>query len=144
MDNQYNDDLIADALGTDQATSPKTKTPKKKPSSRNASKAKATEAGSAGKHTGKIIRPKANASAKPKTKKAQLIALLSKPNGTKLTVLVERLEWQSHTVRAALSGLRKRGFVISASKSAKGGETVYAIASAPTSDEAGKAISASS
>ena len=42
-------------------------------------------------------------------------------------MIVERLGWQAHTVRAALSGLRKQGIEVAASKSAKTGETVYAI-----------------
>ncbi|MCB1461984.1 MAG: DUF3489 domain-containing protein [Nitratireductor sp.] len=65
-----------------------------------------------------------------KSKKGQLIGLLSKRGGARISVLVERLGWQTHTVRAALSGLRKQGFVISVSKSAKSDETVYAITSA--------------
>lgn len=63
-----------------------------------------------------------------KSKKDQLIALLSKPNGTRVSVLVDRLGWQAHTVRAALSGLRKQGLGITTSKSAKTGEALYTIA----------------
>lgn len=70
-----------------------------------------------------------------KSKKEQLIGLLSKPVGVRVSVLVERLGWQAHTVRAALSGLRKQGFAIAVSKSAKTGETVYAITSAPDAAE---------
>ncbi len=71
-----------------------------------------------------------SSSAKPagKSKKDQLIALLSKPNGARISVLVERLGWQAHTVRAALSGLRKQGLEIATSKSPKTGEAVYVIA----------------
>ena len=43
-------------------------------------------------------------------------------------MIVERLGWQAHTVRAALSGLRKQGFEIKTAKSRKTGETVYSIA----------------
>lgn len=69
-----------------------------------------------------------------KSKKNQLIGLLSKPNGARVSVLAERLQWQAHTVRAALSGLRKQGFEIATSKSAKTGETVYAITDYPAAD----------
>ena len=62
-----------------------------------------------------------------KSKKDQLVALLSKPNGARISVIVERLGWQAHTVRAALSGLRKQGFEIKTAKSKKTGETVYSI-----------------
>lgn len=68
-----------------------------------------------------------------KSKKDQLIGLLSKPNGARASVLVERLQWQAHTVRAALSGLRKQGYEIATSTSAKTGETVYAITGQPAS-----------
>ena len=61
------------------------------------------------------------------SKKDQLVALLSKPNGARISVIVERLGWQAHTVRAALSGLRKQNIEVVTSRSPKTGETVYAI-----------------
>ena len=75
------------------------------------------------------IKPKSAGTGKSaaKSKKDQLVALLSKPNGARISVIVERLGWQAHTVRAALSGLRKQGIEIATSKSPKTGETVYAI-----------------
>ena len=62
-----------------------------------------------------------------KSKQDQLVALLSKPNGVRVSVISERLGWQAHTVRAAISGLRKRGYEVVTSKSPKTGEMVYAI-----------------
>jgi predicted ArsR family transcriptional regulator len=77
------------------------------------------------------------------SKKDQLIALLSKPNGARVSVIAERLQWQAHTVRAALSGLRKQGFGITTSRAAKTGETVYAITEQPAGrDNVAKAASA--
>jgi len=78
-----------------------------------------------------------------KNKQDQLITLLSKPNGARISVIIERLGWQAHTVRAAVSGLRKRGFEIATSKSAKTGEIVYAIKTRPVT-EAAEPIEASS
>ncbi|MBU2486111.1 MAG: DUF3489 domain-containing protein [Alphaproteobacteria bacterium] len=74
-------------------------------------------------------RIRSSKSSKPpaKTKQDQLVALLSKPNGVRVTVISQRLGWQAHTVRAAISGLRKRGNEIVTSKSPKTGEMVYAI-----------------
>lgn len=69
-----------------------------------------------------------------KSKKDQLIALLSKPSGARISVIIEKLGWQAHTVRAALSGLRKQDFEIMTSKSAKSGETVYTILPRSESD----------
>ena len=73
-----------------------------------------------------------------KSKKDQLVALLSKPNGARISMIVERLGWQAHTVRAALSGLRKQGVEVAASKAPKTGETVYTIV-ASSSGEGGQA-----
>jgi len=78
-----------------------------------------------------------------KSKQDQLIAFLSKPNGARISVIIERLGWQAHTVRAAVSGLRKRGFEIATSKSAKTGEIVYAIKARPGT-EAAEPVEASS
>lgn len=66
-----------------------------------------------------------------KSKKDQLLALIAKPAGTKLSVLAERLGWKAHTVRAALSGLRKQGHQILATKAPKTGESVYRLMPAP-------------
>jgi hypothetical protein len=57
-----------------------------------------------------------------KSKQDQLVALLSKPNGVRVSVISDRLGWQAHTVRAAISGLRKRGHEIVTSKALKTGE----------------------
>ena len=67
-------------------------------------------------------RPKAH-----KPKKDQLLALVAKPGGTRISVLSDRLGWQAHTVRAALSGLRKQGHQILATKAPKTGEAVYQV-----------------
>jgi predicted ArsR family transcriptional regulator len=67
-------------------------------------------------------RPKAH-----KPKKDQLLALVTKPGGTRISVLSERLGWQAHTVRAALSGLRKQGHQIMAARAPKTGEAVYQV-----------------
>ncbi len=64
---------------------------------------------------------------KNKTKKDRLISLLSKPKGARVSVLCKALGWQKHTVRAALSGLRKQGAAIKTSRSAKGDEAVYSL-----------------
>jgi predicted ArsR family transcriptional regulator len=62
-----------------------------------------------------------------KPKKDQLLALVTKPGGTRISVLSERLGWQAHTVRDALSGLRKQGHQILATKAPKTGEAVYQL-----------------
>jgi predicted ArsR family transcriptional regulator len=54
-------------------------------------------------------RPSGNAAA---SKKAKLEALLARARGATLSQLKEELGWQPHTVRAAISGLRKAGHTI--------------------------------
>lgn len=73
----------------------------------------------------------ASAARRPTTKKSRLIALLTARNGARTPTICKSLGWQKHTVRAALSGLRKEGHVITASKSARDGTTVYRMETSP-------------
>ena len=63
------------------------------------------------------------------SKLAQLVALLTTPEGSGLDALVTALGWQPHTVRAALTRLRQDGFDVAKSKDAAG-KTVYRITGA--------------
>lgn len=58
-----------------------------------------------------------------KTKAALLSVMLLQPAGASLQGLMSATGWQAHTVRAALSGLRKAGVAISRTTSDVG--TVY-------------------
>lgn len=69
---------------------------------------------------------------KPMTKKEQLIKLLSAKPGADIKSISEKLGWQQHTTRAAMSGLRKAGFEVAGEKPSKGGLSKYRILSAPT------------
>jgi DNA-binding IclR family transcriptional regulator len=86
-----------------------------------------------------MTKSKGNAKPVPKklnsgrvTKKAQLIKLLGAKSGTDLKTLSDKLDWQPHTTRAAMSGLRKAGYAVICVKSAKGGASKYRIQAAPT------------
>ena len=59
------------------------------------------------------------------TKAAMLRARLAEPGGVSLAALIEATGWQAHTLRAALSGLRKTGLTITRRR--EGTDTVYAI-----------------
>mgnify|MGYP001101399897 CR=1 FL=1 len=65
------------------------------------------------------------------TKKAKLISLLGKDRGADVGSLSKRLGWLPHTTRAALSGLRKSGYVITSGKSGNGKLRRYRITSLP-------------
>ncbi len=58
-------------------------------------------------------------SAKP-TKIETIIKLLHRPNGASLPQLQKATDWQPHSLRAALTGLRKKGHNVERSKDAKG------------------------
>jgi hypothetical protein len=67
------------------------------------------------------------AASRPNSKKAKLVALLARPKGAAMRDLTRATGWQSHSVRAALSGLRKSGIGIVRVKDTRG-ETVYRVA----------------
>ena len=69
------------------------------------------------------------------TKAALLRARLAKSGGVSLTEMMQLTGWQAHTLRAALTGLRKTGVILSRRR--EGGDTIYAIdpaGPAPASD----------
>ena len=65
------------------------------------------------------------------TKQARVITLLERDTGASLIELIAATGWLPHTTRAALTGLRHKGFVLDRDKRADG-TTVYRISSAPT------------
>lgn len=85
--------------------------------------------------TARATKPARSGKSGAKAKQDQLVTLLSKPNGARISTVTQKLGWQAHTVRAAISGLRKRGHEVSTSKSPKSGELVYAIGAKPEEDK---------
>jgi len=63
---------------------------------------------------------------KPGTKLASLVKALN-GKGATLKALSKSLAWQSHTVRAALTRLRQRGYEIERVPGRKGQSTFYKI-----------------
>lgn len=61
------------------------------------------------------------------SKGAALLELLQRGEGASLDEMIERTGWQGHTVRAAMTGLRKKGHAID--KRVSDGTTVWFIAS---------------
>jgi DNA-binding IclR family transcriptional regulator len=61
------------------------------------------------------------------TRAAQLIALLKRKQGATLADIVTATAWKPHTARAALTGIRKRGFTITSEKP-EGKERIYHMA----------------
>jgi predicted ArsR family transcriptional regulator len=66
-------------------------------------------------------------SATPKTKKDQFADLLRGKAGADVKALSDALGWQPHTVRAALTGLRKAGITVEKMPARDGELTRYRI-----------------
>jgi threonine dehydrogenase-like Zn-dependent dehydrogenase len=60
------------------------------------------------------------------SKQALVISMLSAKAGTTIDALIDATGWLPHTTRAALTGLRKRGFSIERLRE-DGGASVYRI-----------------
>ena len=67
--------------------------------------------------------------AKP-TKTATILKLIRRPKGGSIAELQKATGWKPHSVRAALTGLRKKGDKIERTKNAKD-TAVYSITKAP-------------
>jgi Protein of unknown function (DUF3489) len=72
------------------------------------------------------------------TKQAHVIALLERDTGATLDELVAATGWLPHTTRAALTGLRHKGFGLGKSKR-ENGTTAYRISSSPAASGLAKA-----
>jgi hypothetical protein len=86
-------------------------------------KSASTEAPATGTKTRK------QAPSKSKTKLAQLEAMLRRPDGATVEQISKSLDWQTHSVRGAMSGAlkKKQGLIITSEKTDTG-RRVYRIA----------------
>ncbi len=113
-------------MRTETQTRPKTGA--KKPASTAKAKKASTAKRAASKSNKKSPRPKKTA-ARPKTKQATIRSLLERPDGASIAELTRATKWQAHSVRAALTGLRKAGTDVVRTKD-DGGTTRYRIGEA--------------
>lgn len=72
--------------------------------------------------------PRAGPVAARQTKAALLRSRLADPGGVSLAALLEATGWQAHTLRAALSGVRKSGLTVTCRRA--GTDTIHALAPA--------------
>jgi len=70
-------------------------------------------------------------SSKHKTKKQTLIQLLNRKSGADVATISDKLGWQTHTTRAALTGLRKAGYEVVGEKPGDGKPKRYRISATP-------------
>lgn len=57
-------------------------------------------------------KPTAGKSPRKHSKANQMLTMLQNAKGASLEAMTSRTGWQPHTVRAAMTGLRKRGHII--------------------------------
>ena len=60
------------------------------------------------------------------TKAATVLKMLGRPNGATIEQLQKVTAWQPHSIRAAITGLRKNGNDVRHNKNAKG-VTIYSV-----------------
>ena len=73
------------------------------------------------------------------TKLARLVELLQRDQGATITELAAATDWLPHTTRAALTGLRKRGYAVTINRSDKERGSAYRARLAETIDIGGTA-----
>lgn len=76
-----------------------------------------------------VIERRERAESRPNSKIAAVIGMLSRPGGATLADLIAATGWLPHTTRAALTGLRKRGYVVTLARSDRDLGSSYAIIS---------------
>lgn len=74
------------------------------------------------------LAPALKSATRPHSKTATVIALLARDTGATTSELIEATGWLPHTMRAALTGLRRKGYDISRGK--RDGATCYRIVGA--------------
>ena len=77
----------------------------------------------------KTIDKRPVAGVRPDSKQNRLLVLLSRPEGAGMADLMATTGWQAHSVRAALTGFRKRRIPVARAKD-EAGVTVYRVAGA--------------
>jgi hypothetical protein len=75
------------------------------------------------------------------TKLAQVVELLQQDRGASIDELIVVTGWLPHTTRAALTGLRKRGFVTAIDRSDKERGSIYRVERSPAAEDSAAAHS---
>jgi hypothetical protein len=102
------------------------------PTSRSPKPGENVERASTGK--GGSLAPTSDSRPREGSKLAAVIGLLARPDGASLDELIAATAWLPHTTRAALTGLRKRGYAVDRRR--LDGKTRYEIAAPDAADAA--------
>jgi hypothetical protein len=98
----------ASSSATPGASKPK-KSGSKRAAKKDAAKTPAPSKKAAQRKTGGNVDPSSR-QIRAGSKQATIVKLMSRPKGATLDEMIEATEWLPHSTRAALTGLRKRGF----------------------------------
>jgi hypothetical protein len=79
--------------------------------------------------------PRRSSSPRGGTKLAQVVERLQQDRGASIAELIAVTGWLPHTTRAALTGLRKRGFVTAIDRSDKKRGSIYRFEKSPTTED---------
>ena len=95
-----------------------------KAAKRAPAKAKAAKKASAAKKAPKAAKEAKTSGPREGSKMAQVIDMLKRKNGASLEEIMEKMEWQKHTVRGFMAGaMKKAGYEVESFKSDKGART---------------------
>jgi hypothetical protein len=90
-------------------------------------KGKATKKATPAKKAPKAAKTPESAGPREGSKAAQVVALLQRKNGATLAEIMEKMDWQKHTVRGFMAGaMKKAGYTVESFK-LEGGERTYRI-----------------
>jgi hypothetical protein len=76
---------------------------------------------------GKRAKPVVHHKTRNSSKQAAVLALLSGPNGTTITAVMEATGWQAHSVRGFLAGVVRKKLGLTLQSEKTDGERVYRV-----------------
>jgi hypothetical protein len=93
-------------------------------------RASAARSGTKSRSKGKRAKP-VHHKTRSSSKQAAVLALLSRPNGTTITAIMEATGWQAHSVRGFLAGVVRKKLGLTLESEKTDGERVYRVTGQP-------------